>query len=138
MSLIIPLTIAKGCKINCVFYSISLCEGNPRQELKDMLKYIEKSTAENITNQDIASVSELVTKVKQRREVGINYMKSWEMEQMARNEGRNEGRKEGRDEMQEKLNQLTILLSNAGRAEDIVKAAGDKDYQNALLKEFGL
>ncbi|MBQ2936358.1 MAG: hypothetical protein IJD96_09010 [Lachnospiraceae bacterium] len=99
-----------------------------------MLKYIEKSTAENITNQDIASVSELVTKVKQRREVGINYMKSWEMEQMARNEGR----KEGRDEMQEKLNQLTILLSNAGRAEDIVKAAGDKDYQNALLKEFGL
>ena len=103
-----------------------------------MLKYIEKSTAENITNQDIASVSELVTKVKQRREVGINYMKSWEMEQMARIEGRNEGRKEGRDEMQEKLNQLTILLSNAGRAEDVVKAAGDKDYQNALLKEFGL
>ena len=117
-----------------IFLYTKGCEGNPSQELKDMLKYIEKSTAENITNQDIASVSELVTKVKQRREVGINYMKSWEMEQMARNEGR----KEGRDEMQEKLNQLTILLSNAGRAEDIVKAAGDKDYQNALLKEFGL
>ena len=60
--------------------------GNPSQELKDMLKYIEKSTAENITNGDIASVSELVDKVKKRREVGINYMKSWEVEQIAREE----------------------------------------------------
>ncbi|MBQ9927369.1 MAG: hypothetical protein IJO65_05285 [Lachnospiraceae bacterium] len=51
-----------------------------------MLKYIEKSTAENITNGDIASVSELVDKVKKRREVGINYMKSWEVEQIAREE----------------------------------------------------
>ncbi|MBQ2934757.1 MAG: Rpn family recombination-promoting nuclease/putative transposase [Lachnospiraceae bacterium] len=106
------------------------CEGNPSQELKDMLKYIEKSTAENITNQDIASVSELVNKVKKRKEVGINYMKSWEMEQMARDAGR--------DEMQEKLNQLTLLLSNADRMDDIIKAANNKDYQNALLKEFGL
>ena len=95
-----------------------------------MLKYIEKSTAENITNQDIASVSELVNKVKKRNEVGINYMKSWEMEQMARDAGR--------DEMQEKLNQLTLLLSNADRMDDIIKAANNKDYQNALLKEFGL
>ncbi len=117
-----------------IFLYTKGCKGNPRQELKDMLKYIEKSTAENITNQDIASVSELVNKVKKRKEVGINYMKSWEMEQMVRDEGR----KEGRDEMQEKLNQLTLLLSNAGRMEDIVKAAYDKEYQNALLKEFGL
>ena len=51
-------------------------EGNPSQALKDMLKYIEKSTAENITNQDIACVSELVNKVKKHKEVGINYMKS--------------------------------------------------------------
>ena len=39
-------------------------EGNPSQELKDMLKYIEKSTFDNITNQDIASISDIVEKVK--------------------------------------------------------------------------
>ena len=138
MSLIIPLTIAKGCKINCVFYSISLCEGNPRQELKDMLKYIEKSTAENITNQDIASVSELVNKVKKRKEVGINYMKSWEMEQMARDEGRKEGRKEGRDEMQKKMTQLTLRLSETGRLNELVNAAKDNEYLHRLFKEFNL
>ena len=100
--------------------------GNPSQELKDMLKYIEKSTAENITNGDIASVSELVNKVKKRREVGINYMKSWEVEQIAREEGKNQ------------INQLIILLAEAGRTEDIIKAAVDTDYQDVLLAEFGL
>ena len=105
-------------------------EGNPSQELKDMLKYIEKSTAENITNGDIASVSELVDKVKKRREVGVNYMKSWEVEQMAREEGQKEGKNQ--------INQLIILLAEAERTEDIIKAAVDTDYQDVLLAEFGL
>ena len=103
-------------------------EGNPRQELKDMLKYIEKSTTDNITNADIASVSQFVSKVKQCREVGINYMKSWEIEQMARDEGRQEGKSE--------INQLNILLAEAGRTDDIIKAAKDLEYQNILLKEL--
>ena len=103
-------------------------EGNPRQELKDMLKYIEKSTAENITNQDIASVSELVNKVKKRKEVGINYMKSWEMEQMAREEGYSKGLDE--------LNQLYSMLLGAGRNEDVLRAIQDKDYLKQLLAEM--
>jgi len=109
-------------------------KGNPSQALKDMLKYIEKSTAENITNQDIASVSELVNKVKKLKEVGINYMKSWEIEQMARNEGK----EEGREEMQEKMTKLMLLLSEAGRLDEMVKAAKDKEYLNILLQEFNL
>ncbi len=125
-------------------------EGNPSQALKDMLKYIEKSTAENITNQDIASVSELVNKVKKRKEVGISYMKSWEIEQMARDEGYAEGHDAGYTEghdaghksgMQDgisKVNRLIQLLSEAGRMDDIVKAAKDKEYQDSLLKEFHL
>lgn len=50
---------------------------SPSQTLKDMLKYIEKSTEDNITNEDIASIQKLVTKVKSKKEVSINYMKSW-------------------------------------------------------------
>ena len=117
-------------------------EGNPSQALKDMLKYIEKSTAENITNQDIASVSELVNKVKKRKEVGISYMKSWEIEQMARDEGYAEGHDAGhKSGVQDgilRVNRLIQLLSEAGRMDDIVKAANDKEYQTALLKEFNL
>lgn len=66
-------------------------EGNPSQELRDMLKYIEKTTIDNITNQNIDAVHHLVEKVKQRKEVGINYMKSWELEKMWRKEGLEEG-----------------------------------------------
>ncbi len=66
-------------------------KGNPSQELRDMLKYIETTTEENVTNQDIESVNKMVNRLKQKREVGINYMKSWECEEMIRNEGREEG-----------------------------------------------
>lgn len=66
-------------------------EGNPSQELRDMLKYIENTTTDNITNQSIDTVHQFVEKVKRRREVGINYMKSWELEKMWKEEGRLEG-----------------------------------------------
>lgn len=67
-------------------------EGNPSQELRDMLKYMEQTTDENVTNQSIADIHKLVQKVKWDRKVGINYMKSWERENIARDEGRIEGR----------------------------------------------
>ena len=70
-------------------------EGNPSQSLKDMLKYIHESTKENVTNGDIASIQQLVDKVKHKKEVGINYMKSWEVEEMARKNGYRDGFDEG-------------------------------------------
>lgn len=69
-------------------------EGNPSQELRDMLKYMEKTTEDNVTNQNIASIHKLVQKVKWNRKVGISYMKSWEREHIARDEGRMEGKVE--------------------------------------------
>ena len=47
-------------------------------------------------------------------------------------------REEGREETLEQLNQLTILLAEQGRMDDIVKAAKDREYQEQLCKEFGL
>lgn len=80
--------------------------GNPSQELKDMLKYIEKTTVENVTNQRIETVNNLVNKVKRSKEVGINYMKSWEYEKMIREQataiglaqGRAQGLEQGREQ----------------------------------------
>lgn len=73
-------------------------EGNPGKELRDMLKYIEETTEQNITNPDIAAIHEAVSQAKQSREVGINYMKSWEWEDMIRKEATAEGLAEGREE----------------------------------------
>ena len=121
-------------------------EGNPSQALRDMLKYMENSIAENVTNADIQAIHEQVDAVKQDREVGVQYMKSWEREMLIRAEGREEGRAEGREEGRaegreegmQRLNTLIIRLTEDGRTDDIVKAAKDEAYQRALLEEYGL
>ena len=88
----------------------------PSQKLQDMLHYIEKSRKENVTNQDIAELDELVQKVKQDREVGAAYMKSWERERMIREEGREEGKVEGREEgkIEGKIEGILELLEDIG------------------------
>ena len=81
-------------------------EGNPSQALRDMLKYIEDTKSENVTNEDISKIHEFVEKAKHRKEVGIGYMNLWEEKvRMAKEaratgyvEGREEGFAEGREE----------------------------------------
>lgn len=109
-------------------------EGSPSQELKDMLKYIENTTQDNITNKSIETIHRLVEKVKKNKEVGINYMKSWEHDKLMRDEGRDEGRFEG----QVRINELNIRLIEAGRIEDVIKSAKDREYQEKLLEELML
>ena len=109
-------------------------EGNPSQELRDMLKYMENSIAENVTNTDIQAIHEQVDAVKRDKEVGVQYMKSWEREMLIREEGKEAGKQEER----QKLNTLILRLTEDDRADDIVKAAQDEVYQKQLLEEYGL
>ena len=44
------------------------------------------------------------------------------------------GLQEGKD----RVNKLILKLSEAGRTEDITKAAKDREYQEELFREFGL
>ena len=103
-----------------------------------MLKYMEKSTEDNVTDDSIAKIHNLVNKVKRDKEVGINYMKSWEREQFIRREGLEEGLAEGLTEGQNRINQLNLKLIAASRTEDMIRAAGDKEFQHKLLEEFGV
>jgi len=68
------------------------------QPLKDMLKYIQKSTDDNVTNQDIATIQQLATKVKRKKEVGINYMKSWEYEKWLQDKAFKNGYEDGKSD----------------------------------------
>ena len=129
-------------------------EGTPSQALKNMLKYIENSIAENVTDTNIQAIHNYVSEVKQDKEVGVQYMKSWEREALIREEGKEEGRqagleegrktgieegrKSGIEEGEQRINQLILKLKEAGRIEDIIKAASDAEYQQLLLKEYGL
>lgn len=55
-----------------------------------------------------------------------------------RKEGRKEGKKEGRKEGQDRINSLYQRLKTENRMEDLMRAIDDLEYQNQLLKEYGL
>ena len=61
-----------------------------------------------------------------------------EMMRDERAEGRREGRQEGQSMERARMNRLVQLLSEQNRLADIVKAASDSEYQEALFKEFNL
>ncbi len=55
-----------------------------------------------------------------------------------RRAGREEGRQEGRQEGKELVNRLNELLLNDGRLDDLRRAVKDPEYQEQLMKEYGI
>lgn len=55
-----------------------------------------------------------------------------------REEGYEDGYEKGKISATERINQLTRLLAEKNRMEDIIKAAKDSTYQKKLLEEFNL
>ena len=49
-----------------------------------------------------------------------------------------EEREKGREEEREQMNRLILVLSKAGRTDELVRAATDMEYQNRLMKEYGI
>lgn len=57
-------------------------EGNPSKNLQNLLKYIEESTLENARDENLKQIHRLVDEIKHDEEVGVSYMKAFEMEKM--------------------------------------------------------
>ena len=70
-------------------------EGNPPEELKKLLRYMEHSSAENADTQDLRELHEMVTEVKCDRKVGLTYMKAYELEQRLLRQGEKIGLERG-------------------------------------------
>lgn len=132
-----------------IYLNIRGTEGEVRPELQALLKYMGESTAENAVNENLQTIHRYVEKVKHNREVGVAYMRTrewltdaidlgWEYGvERGREEGMQQGIQQGIQE-KERINQLTILLINQGRQEDLLRAAQDQEYQQELLEEFKL
>lgn len=67
-----------------------------RQELEALLRYVENSVQENAVGPKLAEIHGIIQKVKCDKEVGVAYMKSFERDEMIREEARQEGREEER------------------------------------------
>ena len=67
-------------------------EGDPPEELKQLLRYMEHTTEENIKNDNLRNIQQMVNIVKQDKEVSLEYMKVFEREEMLIQQGRQEER----------------------------------------------
>lgn len=64
--------------------------GNPREELRQLLCYMENTTRENAVNPSLKEIQQMVDTVKQDKEVSLEYMKIFEREEMLIRQGRRE------------------------------------------------
>ena len=82
-------------------------------ELRQLLRFIENSTAENATNETTRKLLEYVQVVKTDPEVRMMYMTVGEIMDMVKEEGREEGREESR------LGQIDMILEWLGRFHEV-------------------
>ena len=54
------------------------------------MKYIKNSTESNVTDENTRKLDEIVRSTKSKKDIGVRYMKSWEMERVLKEEGRRE------------------------------------------------
>ena len=113
-------------------------EGNPSQELQDMLRYIENSIEENVTNETIQAIHAGIQAVKQSKEVGVQYLKTWEREAILKEEGRDEATEDRTEAGRRLISELIRRMIEDGRVDDVTRVVSDETYQEQLLKEYGL
>ena len=70
-------------------------EGHPTEQLRQLLHYMENSVEENACTKELQELHKMVVAVKQDGEVGLAYMKSFEIEEKIRQEGIEEGEVSG-------------------------------------------
>ncbi len=68
--------------------------GNPPESLRQLLNYMEHTTRENAGTEDLRKLHDMVTAVKTDGEVGLAYMKFFELEERTLQKGRREGKAE--------------------------------------------
>ncbi len=70
-------------------------EGDAPDNLRNLLRFMEKTTDLNAVSGVLREMQEMVDRIKEREEVSDAYMKAWEKEMYIREDGRAEGLKEG-------------------------------------------
>ena len=70
-------------------------KGIPSQSLKEFLHYMEHSTEENACNDTLKDIHRMVAKVKQDKEVSLEYMKVFEQQKLIYEQGIEQGIRQG-------------------------------------------
>ena len=108
-------------------------EGNPSKELRELLYYMENTTEENAVNDSLKSIQQMVNLVKHDKEVSLNYMKTFEWEQMLIKQGQEQGRMQGR--LQGQLLEQANTERERIRADHEAARADHAERELILLKK---
>ena len=74
-----------------------------------------------MTDDVTGKLNEIVHKIKEKKDVGIRYMKSWEREKELRDEGREEGREEERANTERERKRAEVAEARVKELEALVK-----------------
>ena len=95
--------------------------GEDDKKLKNLLRYIGSSTKANVTDDTTKRLNEIVTVTKSKKDIGVRYMKSWEILRDAKEEGRKEGREEERANTRAETERADRAEQRADSAEQRVR-----------------
>lgn len=107
-------------------------EGNPPESLRQLLQYMEHTTRENAGTEDLQRLHEMVTAVKTDGEVGLAYMKFFELEERTLQRGIKQGRIEGKAEG--KAEAILDLLCELGEVSQDVREKVGEQKDDAVLR----
>lgn len=106
-------------------------EGNPPEELKKLLRYMEHSSAENADTLELRELHEMVTEVKCDRKVGLTYMKAYEFEQRLLRQGEKMGLEKGEEK---KL--LSQVIAKVKKGMDVPEIADALEEDEATISRL--
>ena len=121
-----------------VFLYTKGTEGNPSAELKQFLHYMEHTTEENATTDNLRSIHQMVNLIKQDEEVSLQYMKIFEREEMLIQQGIEQGIQQGIQQGRKEEQANTELQRQRAEKEKARADQLEKELQHLKdqLKEF--
>lgn len=114
-------------------------EGNPPEELKKLLRYMEHSSAENADTQDLREFHEMVTEVKCDRKVGLTYMKAYELEQRLLRQGEKIGLERGEKialERGEEKKLLSLVIAKVKKGMGVPEIADALEEDEQIISRL--
>ena len=110
-------------------------KGNISKSLRQLLSYMENTNQSNAINEHLREIQLMVDQVKHDGEVSLQYMKSFEHDQMMYEQGHEQGRKEEQKNTEQER-ELTRHLLDDQRFDDMKHALDDPAFREQLMQEY--
>ena len=110
-------------------------KGNISKSLRQLLSYMENTNQSNAINEDLREIQLMADQVKHDGEVSLQYMKSFEHDQMMYEQGHEQGRKEEQKNTEQER-ELTRHLLDDQRFDDMKHALDDPAFREQLMQEY--